>query len=197
MQAHSRWLHAIRKGVITEKKWGLKKYENAQLFLQTCTHLTITRLCKYPIDPKAYLGRCSNTSCLLNRARLTVQRSEEASLGGGGFEVYVPVNRYGDVETVSTPNHTFSWTSLPKRLTSTSCTYFPLVTDNPSWISGRRRITIEIISWSTSTKVWGWAGSNSRPLDLQQDSHLLPDMLLTALRSPVRPFINMSFYYWQ
>ena len=34
MQAHSRWLHAIRKRVITEKKRGLKKYENTQLFLQ-------------------------------------------------------------------------------------------------------------------------------------------------------------------
>ena len=31
-----RWLHAIRKGVITEKKRGVKKYENAQLFLQVC-----------------------------------------------------------------------------------------------------------------------------------------------------------------
>ena len=27
MQAHSRWLHAIRKGVITEKKLGVKKNE--------------------------------------------------------------------------------------------------------------------------------------------------------------------------
>ena len=34
MQAHSRWLHAIRKPVITEKKRGVKKYENMQLFLQ-------------------------------------------------------------------------------------------------------------------------------------------------------------------
>ena len=33
MQAHSRWLHAIRKRVITEKMWR-KKYENMQLFLQ-------------------------------------------------------------------------------------------------------------------------------------------------------------------
>ena len=45
MQAHSRWLHAIRKCVITEKKRkcvitekkrGVKKYENTQLFLQVC-----------------------------------------------------------------------------------------------------------------------------------------------------------------
>ena len=35
MQAHSQWLHTIRKGVITEKKCGAKKiYENTQLFLQ-------------------------------------------------------------------------------------------------------------------------------------------------------------------
>ena len=35
MQAHSRWLHAIRKGVITEKKKrGVKNYENTELFLQ-------------------------------------------------------------------------------------------------------------------------------------------------------------------
>ena len=34
MQAHFRWLHAIRKGVITEKKRCVKKYENTQLFLQ-------------------------------------------------------------------------------------------------------------------------------------------------------------------
>ena len=27
-----RWLHAIRKGVITEKKRGVKKYENVQFF---------------------------------------------------------------------------------------------------------------------------------------------------------------------
>ena len=29
-----RWLHAIRKCVIKEKKRGVKKYENTQLFLQ-------------------------------------------------------------------------------------------------------------------------------------------------------------------
>ena len=35
MQAHSRCLHAIRKGLITEKKKrGVKKYENTQLFSQ-------------------------------------------------------------------------------------------------------------------------------------------------------------------
>ena len=31
---------------------------------------------------------------------------------------YIPVNSYGHVEMVSSPNHTFSWASLTKRLTS-------------------------------------------------------------------------------
>ena len=34
MQTHSRWLHAIRKRVITEKNVAYKIYENKQLFLQ-------------------------------------------------------------------------------------------------------------------------------------------------------------------
>ena len=34
------------------------------------------------------------------------------------------VNSYGHCGTVSSPNHTFSWASLNKRLTSNSCTYF-------------------------------------------------------------------------
>ena len=36
------------------------------------------------------------------------------------------VNSYGHGRTVSSPNHTFSWVSLNKQLTSTSCTYFRL-----------------------------------------------------------------------
>ena len=36
------------------------------------------------------------------------------------------VNSYGHGGTVSSPNHTFSWASLNKQLTSTSCTYFRL-----------------------------------------------------------------------
>ena len=40
-------------------------------------------------------------------------------------------------------------------LTSTSCKYFRFFTDNSlSSTSGRRRMTIEIISWSNSKKVW-------------------------------------------
>ena len=36
------------------------------------------------------------------------------------------INSYGHGRTVSSPNHTFSWASLNKRLTSNSCTYFRL-----------------------------------------------------------------------
>ena len=53
---------------------------------------------------------------------------------------------------VSVPDHYLSF-------------YFPLVTDNcPSWISGRERMAVEIISWLISTneccQTWG---SNPRP----------------------------------
>ena len=40
--------------------------------------------------------------------------------------LYLPVNSYGHGGTVSSPNHTFSWASLNKQFTSTSCTYFCL-----------------------------------------------------------------------
>ena len=36
------------------------------------------------------------------------------------------VNSYGHGRMVSSPNHTFSWASLNKQLTSTLCTYFRL-----------------------------------------------------------------------
>ena len=59
MQAHSRWLHAIRKGVFTEKKTWRKRII---MKIRNCFckyAIEVTRLRKYPIDPKAYLGRCS------------------------------------------------------------------------------------------------------------------------------------------
>ena len=40
------------------------------------------------------------------------------------FDVYIPVNSYGHVEKVSSPNHTFFWASLTKQLISTKCAYF-------------------------------------------------------------------------
>ena len=49
------------------------------------------------------------------------------------------VNSLGHGGTVRSPNHTFSWASLNKRLTSTSCTYFRLsrTTTLLEWFSGR------------------------------------------------------------
>ena len=47
-----------------------------------------------------------------------------------GLVLYAPVNSYGHVGMVSSPNHTFySWASLTKRLTSTLY-ILSLVTDN-------------------------------------------------------------------
>ena len=58
-----------------------------------------------------------------------------------GLMLNILVNSYGHDKMVSSPNvltTLFSWTSLNKQLTSTSCTYFLLLIDiNPSWISGR------------------------------------------------------------
>ena len=50
---------------------------------------------------------------------------------GGKFVCFVAsftsqVNSYGHGGMVSSPNHTFSWASLSKGLTRTSCTYFRL-----------------------------------------------------------------------
>ena len=68
----------------------------------------------------------------------------------------------------------FSWASLNKQFTSnrahTLACYWqqPFMNDSAEG----RRMTVEIISWSISTKVWDLAGSNSRPLDLQSASYL-------------------------
>ena len=65
------------------------------------------------------------------------------------------VNSYGHCWKVSSPNHTFSWAGLNKWLTSNSCTYFGLFLNESA---EGRRMTVEIISWSISTKVWDRAG---------------------------------------
>ena len=76
--------------------------------------------------------------------------------------------------TIHFPAQTLS----SKRLTST-CAYFLLPeTDNcPSWISGRERMTVKNISWSSATKECCWTGGcqqglNLGPPELQSDSHL-------------------------
>ena len=52
-----------------------------------------------------------------------------------------------------------SWASLTKQLTSTSCTYFRLLVTTTLLESVEgRRMTVEMISWSISTKVLDWAG---------------------------------------
>ena len=53
----------------------------------------------------------------------------------------------------------------------------------------RRRMAVEIISWSISMKVWDWAGIKLATPELQSDTHLLPDTLPTALRGPVYYFV--------
>ena len=70
------------------------------------------------------------------------------------------VNSYGHCGTVSSPNHTFFWASLNKQLTSNRAHTFacnwqqPFMNDSAEG----RRMTVEIISWSISTKVWNRAG---------------------------------------
>ena len=70
------------------------------------------------------------------------------------------VNSYGHCGTVSSPNHTFSWAGLNKRLTSNCAHTFACNWQQPflnEWAEGRK-MTVEIISWSISTKVWDRAG---------------------------------------
>ena len=58
---------------------------------------------------------------------------------------YVPVNSYGHVETVISPNHTISWASLTKGLTSTLCKYCRLqLTTNLLELAEGRRMAVEI-----------------------------------------------------
>ena len=76
-----------------------------------------------------------------------------------------------------------SWASLLNSLPVLSARSF--TSNCPSWISGRERIAVEIISWPNSTKeccrTWG---SNPRPSAYQADSDL------TEL---LRPAINILF----
>ena len=70
------------------------------------------------------------------------------------------VNSYGHCGTVSSPNHTFSWAGLNKRLTSNRAHTFACNWQQPflNESAEGRRMTVEIISWSISTKVWDRAG---------------------------------------
>ena len=52
-------------------------------------------------------------------------------------------------------------------------------------------MTVEIIYDQSPRKYGTGPGSNSQPLDLQSDSHLLPDTLPTALRGLVMMMMMM------
>ena len=103
---------------------------------------------------------CIYNICLLQEISLFVLR------------FYGPVNPMGSCRARSVNLTTFTGQALSsKRLTS--IVHIPsLETDNcPSWISGRERMTVENISWSTSTKECcrPRQGLNPRPPGLQSD----------------------------
>ena len=58
-----------------------------------------------------------------------------------GLKFYIPVHSYGHVETVSSSNHTFSWASLTKRLTSTCACSLQM-----NFLNQRKRIRIDSTS---------------------------------------------------
>ena len=70
------------------------------------------------------------------------------------------VNSYGHCRTVSSLNHTFSWEGLSKRLTVICAHTFACNLQQPflNESAEGRRMTVEIISRSISTKVWDRAG---------------------------------------
>ena len=90
-----------------------------------------------------------------------------------GLMLYVSVNSYGHVRTVSSPNHTFSWASLTKLLTSTSCTYFRLSLTTTLLESAEgRRMAIKKFHDQSQRKYGNGQGWNLGPLNLQSDTYL-------------------------
>ena len=80
----------------------------------------------------------------------------------------------------------FSWASLTKRLTSTLCTYFPLYLTTTLLESAEgRRMALEIISWSISSKVWDWA-----VIKLMTPGSAVRHITDCAMR-PGGPFLNI------
>ena len=76
-----------------------------------CRSQTINVMCK------RHKERINDNSSMCNRISCLV----------GLFCCFTSqVNSYGHCGTVSSPNHTFSWAGLNKRLTSNWCTYFRL-----------------------------------------------------------------------
>ena len=91
------------------------------------------------------------------------------------------VNSYGHGGTVSSPNHTFFLGKIEQAVNQYLVHILSLVTDNnPSWmIQGKGECL--------STEVWDRAGIKLATLDLQSDSHLLPDTLPPAQRGHELP----------
>ena len=71
------------------------------------------------------------------------------SFGGVKFVCFVTLRPKATAMVMaglSVPNHTFSWASLNKQLSSTSCTYFRLQQSFLNDSTDGRRMTVEIIS---------------------------------------------------
>ena len=73
-------------------------------------------------------------TCICSRCKKQTTFSGQKKCGEIEINLFVylfccftsKVNNYGHGGTVSSPNHNFSWASLIKQLTSTSCAYFHL-----------------------------------------------------------------------
>ena len=63
-----------------------------------------------------------------------------------GLMFYIPLNSYGHFEMVSSHNLIFFLGKVDYAVNQYFLHILSLVTDNPSWNSGRRRMTVEIIS---------------------------------------------------
>ena len=97
-----------------------------------------------------------------------------------GLLLLVPVNSYGHVGTVSSPNLTFFLGKLDYALTSNLCAYFRLKLTRTLLESPEGGKWSEKLFHDQSPRKYGTGhGSNSRPLDLQSDT------LQTALLSRV------------
>ena len=74
-----------------------------------------------------YLTSSSSISYTVHILLLVRKKSPFLSILFVLFCCFTPqVNSFGHGGMVSSPNHTFSWASLNKQLTITSCTYFRL-----------------------------------------------------------------------
>ena len=104
-------------------------------------------------------------------------------LSGFGFGLvlllYIPVNSYGHVGTVSSANHTFFLGKLDLAVNQCFMHILSLVTDNnSSCISGREENGCgNYLMINLHGSMGQGPGSNWPPLDLQSDRYLQSDML--------------------